>query len=137
MKFEARTYGRFAGSLRSLVCAGRSMLVVGGLFVCSASIGHADPAELAPPGPCAEPREAVTGAAPSAAALVGPLQSFFAPSDVAAAPVPPSRPAPAVGAAIRPNACDRPGAGCSPSPIAGNPPIVPGGRPRSMPQSEY
>jgi len=124
MKFEARTYGRLA-------VARRALLIAGCLIVSSATLGHANTAELAPPGPCAEPREAVTGAAPSAAALVGPLQSFFAPSDVAAAPAAPSRPAPAVGAAIRPNACDRPGAGCSPSPVAGNPPIVPGGRPPS------
>ncbi|MEM9174650.1 MAG: hypothetical protein AAGC67_05405 [Myxococcota bacterium] len=100
---------------------------------------------LAPPGVCAEPREALAGtaipgadagAAPaSALAGVGPLQGFFHPNDVAAAPeTTPGLPAPAgIAAAVRyPGACETGASACQSELLAqpsGNPPIVPGGRP--------
>ena len=96
---------------------------------------QADPrAKLAPPGPCAEPREAVGAVAPSSFSVVGPLQALFGPADVAAAPVSPGRGAPLAAGIVRPGPCDRPGAGCNElaSPVARTGtanPIVPGARP--------
>lgn len=96
--------------------------------------------EIAPPGPCAEPRETTAYVAPKSAAtsafdVVGPVQNLFDPIDVAAPPKgpsdllpgpPPSKPP------DRPNACDSPGTGCGiNSPIVSqNPPIIPGVRPQ-------
>ena len=99
-----------------------------------ASAARAD-RELAAPGPCAEPREAVSGVAPSSLSVVGPLQSFFNPADVAAAPIPPSRSLPEASAVMRRGACDVPGAGCAQAPqpaaLGAVPPIVPGPRPNA------
>lgn len=92
------------------------------------------PAGLAPPGPCAEPREAVSGVSVSNFSVVGPLQRLFSPADVAAAPQVSARPAPSQTATARPVACDQPGANCAPIPASrrSTPPIVPGGRPGNV-----
>jgi len=91
------------------------------------------PPGLAPPGPCAEPREAIAGGALAGSAAVIPLQSLFNPSDVAAAARPPVRSAPAAAAVQRPGACDGPSVACGATPslgsAPGNPPIKPGGPP--------
>lgn len=86
--------------------------------------------KLAPPGPCAESREAV-GAADSGSSfsVIGPVSALLNPLSVAA-PAPPPGQAPPIGsAANRPGACDEPGAGCRGQRDRVNPPIAPGGRP--------
>ncbi len=97
-----------------------------------------DPAEkrgavtmLAPPRPCAEPRNLAAGVGASSFSVVGPLRNLFNPLDVAAGPRAPSQPRPAASALPRPGSCDTPGSGCglTPGSRVGNPPIVPGGRP--------
>lgn len=101
--------------------------------------------ELAPPGPCAEPREAISGTGlvgdASALAVVGALQSFFSPSDVAAAPEAAPRPAPnAAAAAVRyPGACEAGGSACQAAlrSVPGNPIVVPGKRPGAHPRGDY
>ncbi len=106
----------------------------------SASAGPLD--GLAPPGPCAEPREAVSGTGlaegASELAVVGALQSFFSPSDVAAAPEAATPPAPgASAAAVRyPGACESGGSAClaSQRSAVGNPVVVPGTRPGAKPR---
>lgn len=88
------------------------------------------PAGLAPPGPCAEPREAVTGVAPgSGGDSVPPLAALLSPSNVAAPPSAAARSVPSAGPAVRPGPCDQPGAGCALLPGPKIPPITPGGRP--------
>lgn len=89
--------------------------------------------DLAPAGPCATAREAISGSsqagASSSFSIVGPLGAFFSPADVAAAPVTPARPAPTAAALTRPGPCDNPGAGCGLFPQQNTPPIVGGTRP--------
>ncbi len=113
-----------------------SFLIATALAAGGTGLAHADSAsKLAPAGSCAEPREALLGVAPSGLSsfsVVGPLQSFFSPADVAAAPAPPSRPTPMAPLVARPGACDQPGAGCAVPPVSrmASPPIaVPGTRP--------
>ncbi len=117
----------------AVVCAG-----IAGSATDAAAADDRGKRAIAPPGPCAEPREAAYGAAPSgpetsAFSVVGPLDSFFDPRDVAAAPGPPiTRQGPPTAAAlIRPGACDQPGAGCGAAPqgFLVNPPFEPGKRP--------
>ena len=92
---------------------------------------------LAPPGPCAEPREALAGNGQpgGSAAILGSIQTLFTPSAVAAAPGAPTRPAPTAGGAPSryPGACETGGSACQvaqrAAPADGNPPIVPGTRP--------
>jgi len=73
-------------------------------------------ARLAPPGPCAEPREALTAASLAPGSIIGPLSDLFNPVDVAAAPPRPARQGrPAIRNRIRPGSCDEPGSGgCTP-----------------------
>lgn len=119
----------------------RSMLLSAALATGLVPMANADSARdssanLAPPGPCAEKREALRVAAPSSFSVVGPLQPFFNPADVAAAPAVAMRPVPAPPSAMpRPGACDQPGAGCSQTPRMPvvNPPIIPGTRPTALP----
>lgn len=88
------------------------------------------PEGLAPPGVCAEPREAVIGVAPpSVSNMIGPLSSLFSPSAVSAAPPPPSRPPPSAARTVRPGACDQPGAGCVAKGGVGAPIVGAGDRP--------
>ena len=95
-----------------------------------AGAGEPSRAKLAPPGPCAEPREAV-GAADSGSAfsVVGPVSALFNPLSVAAAAAAPSQAPPIGSAAIRRGSCDEPGAACRGQRDSANPPITPGGRP--------
>lgn len=89
---------------------------------------------LAPPGACAEPREALAGGG-SDFSVAGPLSDRFTPADVAAPP--PGDPAPPVVAAtVRPGPCDVPGAGCAPlvGQMGTDPPVKPGPRPEPEPQ---
>ncbi|MBC8187903.1 MAG: hypothetical protein H8E78_06820 [Proteobacteria bacterium] len=89
---------------------------------------------LAPPGACAEPREAAVGGVNPNFSVVGSVAALLSPINVALAP-----PAPAVGLArpvsyglARPGACDRPASECGVEPAivsGGNPPIEPGGPP--------
>lgn len=109
-----------------------ALLAVSFVLVTAAGAARAEtPAGLAPPRPCAEPREALAGGGlmGSALAAVGPLSSLFAPSDVAAPPAAVERAAPAAGGVTRPGACDGPAIACGASPLPNNPPVVPGGRP--------
>jgi len=113
-------------------------LVAASIFWIASSAGANALDELAPPGRCAEPREAVSGTGlaedASALAVLGALQSFFSPSDVAAAPEVATRPAPnAAAAAVRyPGACEAGGSACQAAQrsVPGNPIVVPGTRPR-------
>ena len=133
--------------MRSPLLLRTSAFLVASILWIATSASAGDLEGLAPPGACAEPREAVAGSAvpgseadsvvstASAMAVVGSLQSFFNPSDVAAAPeATPQRPAPAgVAAAVRyPGACESGGSACQrefqPS-VADVPPIIPGTRP--------
>ncbi|MCB9724251.1 MAG: hypothetical protein H6748_09415 [Spirochaetaceae bacterium] len=114
--------------LRRLAAA---LVGLGLLAVGSASADGAG-APLAPPGPCAEPREARSGSALGAgSSLVGPLEALFAPADVAAAPAVglAGPPRPATSQLIRPGACDVPGSGGCGLPGGGaireNPPARP------------
>lgn len=88
------------------------------------------PVRLAPPGECAEPREAV-GSDDSASrfSVVGPVSALFNPSNVAAPPSIAAQSPPTASAAAQRAACDVPGAGCRGALAAPNPPIIPGGRP--------
>ena len=99
-------------------------------FTASAGADVPGGAKLAPPGVCAEPREAV-GAADSAsrASVVGPVSALFNPVNVAAPPSVPKRNPPTTSVAAQRAACDVPGAGCRGQRAAPNPPIIPGGRP--------
>ena len=115
----------------------KSAFVAAAIFWISSIASAELPAGLAPPGPCAEPREAVSGtAAPgsgnaSPMVLVGPLQSFFSPNDVAAAPGAPTRPAPSATAlAAYPGACEAGGSACQQALAASPPqrPVTPGKR---------
>ncbi len=115
--------------LRGLCRAAASTIVLAATLGMSALAGAETPEGLAPPGPCAEPREAVVGAPPpSASSMVGPLSSFFSPSAVAAAATAAPRPPPSAARSIRPGACDNPGAGC-----AARSPAVPVVRPGDRP----
>ena len=117
--------------------AARASLLVAAALQLALPAAAETPSGLAAPGPCAEPREAISGAASSSSsvmAVVGPLGAFFNPADVAAAPRAAARPSPAAAVALRPDACDQPGAGCARQPtpgLPGVPPIVPGGPPPS------
>ncbi|MCR9092708.1 MAG: hypothetical protein NXI30_00690 [bacterium] len=120
-------------SLLTRKCA----FVAASIFWIASSATAELPAGLAPPGPCAEPREAVSGtAAPGSGSaspmdMVGPLQSFFSPNDVAAAPGAPARPAPSAATAVRyPGACEAGGSACQRA-LADSPgtrPVIPGPR---------
>ena len=94
-------------------------------------------AGLAPPGDCAEPREAVSGVGASTFSVAGAVASLLSPVDVAIGPAPAatlSPPEPS-RALARPGACDDPGSGCSaevlrvPRVLVIQKPIVPGGAP--------
>lgn len=106
-------------------------LALGLACLVAGAVEAADSVGLAPPGPCAEPREAISGVSVSQISVVGPLQAFFGPADVAAAPASPARPAPSPVASARPVACDQPGANCALTPAFefSAPPIIPGERP--------
>lgn len=94
------------------------------------------PAALAPPGQCAEPRTAAGAGTGESFAVVGPISSLFDPRDVAAAPPETGlgqQGPPDARALVRPGACDQPGSGCgavAPTrPEVVVPPILPGVRP--------
>ena len=112
-------------------------LIVVAVYLAGAIGANAGPA-VAPAGPCATSREAISGSSQSSGpssplSIVGPLGAFFNPADVAAAPVIASRPAPSAAAMLRPGACDNPGAACGLTPVLtrgfGVPLIVGGTRP--------
>lgn len=115
-------------SIRSLsisfACAGLLALTLG------VSVADAETkARLAPPGPCAEPREAVTGVVPgngATAAAVGSLAALLSPTDVAAAPVKPARARPSPSNAPTPGSCDVLASACTAETVRvpiENPPI--------------
>lgn len=99
--------------------------------------------ELAAPGRCAEPRDAVDARVQDDFDVVGPATALFDPIDVAAGPPGPDpvggddprlRPQPPLPRPLaRPGACDQPGSGCGaalPSrPVVTVPPVIPGDRP--------
>jgi len=101
-----------------------------------------DTAGLAAPGPCAEPREAITGIGASDFSVVGPVAALLSPVDVAGGPISPVLPPPVSAGLARPGPCDAPGSGCGrvqtnsipgTTSIPGtNKPIVPGGPPPSI-----
>lgn len=108
-----------------------------GLAAGQAAADGASRANLAPPGPCAEPRVAA-GASDSASsfAVIGPVSALFNPQSVSAQPAPRLQGPPVAAATTRPGPCDEPGASCRgdvtpvslPTPPT-NPPVIPGGRP--------
>ena len=122
--------------MRPSLLTRKSALVAAAIFWIASSATAELPAGLAPPGPCAEPREAVSGTASgdgnaSPMVVVGPLQSFFSPNDVAAAPGAATRPAPSATAlAAYPGACEAGGSACQQALAALPPqrPVTPGKR---------
>jgi len=128
-----------------LLLPARRLAVLAASILWIASAASANPLdELARPGPCAEPREAIsgTGLAEDAAALavVGALPTLFSPTDVAAAPGSAPRPAPnADPAAVRyPGACEAGGSACQAAQrvVPVNPVVMPGTRPGSKRPSD-
>ncbi len=124
--------------MRPLVPA-RRMAVLAASILWIASAASANPLdELARPGPCAEPREALSGTGLSedaaALAVVGALPTLFSPSDVAAAPGAAPRPAPNA----TPGACEAGGSACQAAQRVGpvNPVVRPGTRPGGKPPSD-
>jgi hypothetical protein len=101
------------------------LMAIGLLAFCASSAQAGSSAELALPGACAEPRDAVYGSSQSSGSVVGALASFVTPADVAAAPAMPARPGPGGGPTVRPGPCDNPGAGCSSTPAVGTTPPPP------------
>lgn len=124
---------------RNLIRKACSSLALTGLLLAASAPAMAEGAvRIAPPGPCAEPREAMAvgmqdgggEGEDSPLSLVGPLQSFFTPNDVAASPLPTQRPIPVAAAIRRPGGCEPPNLGaCQQAAPPGNPPVGSGGRP--------
>lgn len=104
-----------------------------GLAGQAAAEDEASRARLAPPGPCAEARDAVgAGDAGSSFSIVGPVAALLNPLSVAAQAPRPAQAPPIASATTRPGSCDEPGAGCRGRRDQVNPPITPGGRPGGL-----
>lgn len=124
--------------MRTPLLTRKTALVAASIFWVASGAAAELPEGLAPPGPCAEPREALAGTAipgsgdASPMAVVGSLQSLFSPNDVAAAAdATPTRPAPSPAAPVRyPGACEAGGSACQQA-LAASPgprPVTPGTR---------